>query len=146
MSHGHPDYGVSTVTKTVAVSTDTNELAARLGSPDAWDRRGQVVRLVNFDWGLNSVLAKAASLPTYHEWSPNVAEHGRGSFHQHIDAADFADYWVEFYTPIEALTRLGFEATISFASPFGTAYLEVDVIGTLGTATALLYINASPPY
>lgn len=54
MVHGAPDY--SNIQKDVAVYRldDMAELAVRLGSPDVWDRRGDVYHIQDFEYGIQS--------------------------------------------------------------------------------------------
>ena len=53
MPHGHPDYGISAPIKTEYALSDLGELAARLGSIDTFDRRGNVIFLDPFENTLN---------------------------------------------------------------------------------------------
>lgn len=55
MAHGAPDY--SNVRKDLAVFRidDLGELAARLGSPVRYDRRGDVLWMTGFDYGLQEI-------------------------------------------------------------------------------------------
>lgn len=53
MAHGQPDYGMYAQKKTVFGVSDVGELAARLGSPCTYDRRGDVIFIEDFSLGLN---------------------------------------------------------------------------------------------
>lgn len=48
MPRGAPDFGMYAVTEVIASMADSGELAARLGSPDVFDRRGNVVFIDSF--------------------------------------------------------------------------------------------------
>ena len=50
--HGIPDWGLTAAKKTIHGLADLGELAARLGSPDVYDRRGDVVLVETFPNGL----------------------------------------------------------------------------------------------
>jgi len=52
MPHGRPDWYNITPMIQVHASEDVNELAARLGSVDVWDRRGNVVFIDDFSHGV----------------------------------------------------------------------------------------------
>jgi len=60
MAHGQPDYGMYTLANTIYRLTDMGELAARLGSINTYDRRGDVIFLDSFESGLTA-------------WSPSSA-------------------------------------------------------------------------
>jgi len=52
MAHGTPDYGPTAALKTVYTALDLAELAARLGSPVTFDRRGNVIWFDDFSGSL----------------------------------------------------------------------------------------------
>ena len=49
MAHGQPDFGMYSLASTIYKLADMGELAARLGSIDTFDRRGDVVWLDDFE-------------------------------------------------------------------------------------------------
>jgi len=49
MPRGQPDYGMYATTQLIASISDMGELAARLGSPDTYDRRGNILFLEDFE-------------------------------------------------------------------------------------------------
>jgi len=51
MAHGYPDWGGAAPTPTVYGLQDLGELAARLGSIDTFDRRGNIVFMEDFENG-----------------------------------------------------------------------------------------------
>lgn len=53
MTHGFPDYGVGAPKQTIYAMLDFGELAARLGSPVTFDRRGDVMWFDDFEHGPN---------------------------------------------------------------------------------------------
>ena len=59
MAHGHKDYGPGAPTSTVYAVLDMAELAARLGSPHVYDRRGNILFMTNFDGSLSKVMTSA---------------------------------------------------------------------------------------
>lgn len=54
MVRGGPDWGAAAPTATIATVDDLGELAARLGSPVTFDRRGNVVYIDQMQWGIES--------------------------------------------------------------------------------------------
>lgn len=54
MVRGHPDYGQSKQTKIVHSVLDLGELAARLGSPDVFQRSGEVIFIDSFENGISA--------------------------------------------------------------------------------------------
>jgi len=57
--HGRPDWYNITPLVQIHASEDINELAARLGSPDTFDRRGNVSHIYTFESGLGEVETQA---------------------------------------------------------------------------------------
>lgn len=53
MAKGQPDYGALAPTQTIVGLSDMGELAARLGSPVTFDRRGNVMWFDDFEHGPN---------------------------------------------------------------------------------------------
>lgn len=51
MAHGHPDWGEGGIVSTIFKVMDLGELAARLGSIDTFDRRGNVIFQDDFESG-----------------------------------------------------------------------------------------------
>lgn len=115
MVHGHADYGVGTPTATVHTLSDMAELAARLGSPDTFDRRGNVLWYDDFEggiekWGFGSVPPGGAL-----EWSSESSKTGRFSAKLTAPAAlgGVSHMWCRLAYPLTA--RLGME--IAFSLP-----------------------------
>jgi hypothetical protein len=76
IGHGRPDWYNITPLVQIHASEDINELAARLGSADVFDRRGNVIRIYTFESGMGCVTATADTLgsanyltisPSYHD-------------------------------------------------------------------------------
>ena len=75
MAHGHPDYGGAAPLATVYTLQDLAELAARLGSIDVFDRRGNVLLLDDFESGIKKWLFGGTG--SYSAgWICDRAEHG----------------------------------------------------------------------
>jgi hypothetical protein len=66
MAHGTPDYGVTAGRVTTHRLTDLGELAARLGSPVTFDRRGDVVWWDDFECGLAQIVGSGSGTGNAH--------------------------------------------------------------------------------
>jgi len=67
MPIGHPDYSNTTDTTFISGVNDMGELAARLHSPDTYDRSGNVLYMDNFNYGIaswSSVVSGGGALVT----------------------------------------------------------------------------------
>lgn len=59
--HGTPDFGVTSGAVTTHQVKDLGELAPRLGSPDRFDRRGEIVQMESFEDGIDGWSATVAT-------------------------------------------------------------------------------------
>lgn len=111
MAHGHEDYGPGAPVSTVYAVLDMAELAARLGSIDTFDRRGNVIWMDDFESGINKWLFAGSSGYTA-EWSALVSEFSGFSLYLKTPAS--ASAYVSAYKllPYPALSKLGFELRI----------------------------------
>jgi len=115
MTRSYPDWGRAAPVATVAPLADLGELAARLGSINTYDRRGNVAWLDDFESGLSA-------------WSTTSGGVG-GTIAQSSDAARSKQYSAKFVTgavnldymqldvirSVQVLGRLGLE--VSFTGP-----------------------------
>ena len=122
MAHGLPDWGLVGPKTTTYGLDDMGELAVRLGSPDLFDRRGDVVALTDFRDGLGAL-----------EWvgaGPGakvklVTSMGRqGAYCVSLQAGLNAGGWAAIYEsfPIQRVCALGFE--FSFSVQMNTAAIR----------------------
>ena len=121
MAHGYPDYGVAAPKVTVYSLQDMAELAARLGSINTFDRRGDVVWMDDFEHGIVKWHTSASGTGNNHEDSTEAARSGSHSLK--LTAGSTADryYLIDHYRPLPVTTRVGFE--FSFALPSGAEYV-----------------------
>jgi len=113
MAHGYPDWAQSAGVNTVYQLRDLAELAARLGSIDTFDRRGDVFHLQDFEHGDGSIdndtsgddAACGLSLVTSRS----------GSFSYRLKTGTDSDCYaeVDVYSVLPSLSCIG--AEISFA-------------------------------
>ena len=109
MAHGHEDYGPGAPTSTVYAVLDMAELAARLGSINVFDRRGNVLFLEDF----NGSLAKCfhGTTGTGASVSISNAKARFGNFSCRLVTGDATDNeaYVGAYLSFPVFSKLGFE-------------------------------------
>lgn len=132
MAHGGPDWSTGGQISTVHTIEDLGELAARLGSIDTFDRRGNVLAFDDFESGIGKWY-RSGDAGYDISWDGN---HGRnGGFCCKImtggAAGRVAYIYRRFGYPV--LSRLGFE--FSFATFLFGRYLELKT--DLQTAAGL---------
>lgn len=76
MAHGHPDWGPSAAGSTIYSLQDIGELAARLGSINTFDRRGNVIHLDDFECGLRGWYCAGSGNGNDQEQSSEAARNG----------------------------------------------------------------------
>jgi len=113
MAHGTPDYGVTAGQRTTYQLTDLGELAARLGSIDTHDRRGDVIWMDGFEngiakWG-SSLIGVGAS------FAASVARARNGSTSGLLKPGNGINDTSQIFHrgPIPVYSRLGFELSVS---------------------------------
>lgn len=113
MPHGQPDFGTYTQKITTYGLADMGELAVRLGSPDTFDRRGDIVFLDDFEHGiekcdfiLRGAGAAAAWVSTQTRTKGFSVELIAGSTLQRQAT-------LRFRTPYPAISNFGVEASFS---------------------------------
>jgi len=127
MAHGTPDWGVTAGAVTTYQLTDLAELAARLGSIDTFDRRGDVVWLGGFEHGLNKwgslVSGTGAAVGV------SAARSRNGQFSALLTAGSDASRRAEIAREIAlpVLSVLGCEVSFSLGSAIDLLDLVVDV-------------------
>jgi len=92
------------------------ELAARLGSPVSWDRRGQVVQMTTFEDGFSHAFPAASGGEGLAELCPSAYQTGGYSCKLTTEAA--VDGWASVitYTDFSPSSRVGFEVVFSIES------------------------------
>lgn len=120
MAHGTPDWGVTAGAVTTFQLTDLGELAARLGSLDTFDRRGDLVWGDGFEFSLNKWEVTTDGLGAAVALSTARARNGRYSclLTAGSDSARFAE--IQHAHPVPVTSRLGFEGSFSLGSNLTT--------------------------
>jgi len=125
MAHGFPDWGQTAGVNTVYQLKDLAELAVRLGSIDAFDRRGDVIFLEDFERGDSKFITDKGGLnaATY----LSLLHCKSGNFSLNLVAgstlAVYARYAKSLGVPL--LSRIGVE--LSFASGAFAGYFDIGV-------------------
>ena len=111
MAHGYPDFAQSAGVSTVYQLRDLAELAARLGSIDTFDRRGDVIELESFEHGLNNTYTAYSGTGGAVDLSLLYAKSGH--FSARLSAgSDLTHYaLVRKQIVASAISRIGLEAS-----------------------------------
>jgi len=123
MAHGHADYGVGSPIQTVHTSTDIAELAARLGSPDTFDRRGNVLWYDDFEGGVEKWTYVTDGVGGGLEWSAESSKTGRFSAKLKTPPNDASYGQMRCRIAYPQTSRVGLE--IAFSIPDGLALTYV---------------------
>lgn len=126
MAHGQPDFGMYAQKSTVFGIADMAELAARLGSPCTYDRRGDVIFIEDFSgdtggWLLvtgSAESSKAASAERYRSrpFSCKLVVGGGVSKYTGLQK----------YLPVPIYSRVGLE--VSFSPTIGVSHFWVSLL------------------
>lgn len=109
MARGQPDFGATAPTETVVGLSDLGELAARLGSVDVFDRRGNVIFLENFQGSLAKLQTQVSGTGASVSISNARARHG--NFSCKLVTGNATDNYagVYGYLAYPVLSKFGFE-------------------------------------
>ncbi len=123
MAHGTRDYGVGAPASTIYIVQDLAELAARIGSVDTFDRRGNIIWVTNFDDGIHGWLKEANQELSTLSWSAESAR--TGSFCMKVIMALPRTSWVKasYRLPILVFSKAG--AEFCFDCQFGMTRFRI---------------------
>ena len=132
MAHGHPDYGIGAPVGTIYPVLDIGELATRLGSPDTFDRRGNVIWLDNFEDTLKKWDSDSNDAAGSVEHTAEAAR--SGAFSVKLTTPPTVDYatWLYCYRPLPVPSKIGFEVSYAMYLQIQYIYLRMSFM----TATA----------
>lgn len=122
MAHGQPDFGMYTLAKTIYRLADMGELAARLGSPDTFDRRGEVIWYDDFESGISKWYNLTPGGDIKITQSAEHSRNGGFAAKAFFPAADTANQTLECRLPYPVLSELGFE--VSFTTNPSLDFIE----------------------
>jgi len=138
VAKGQKDFGLYAPTDTIVGVSDMGELAARLGSPDVFDRRGNVVFIDSFE---NDLIPYTANISGAGASIKVVTDHARtGSFSCKMvtgsDGVRLAR--LQKFLAYPALTKWGFEIGFTFLATMEQYLLTlIFVNGTSYTSFAI---------
>lgn len=113
MAHGHPDYGLDATRETIHAVTDLGELAARLGSPNVFDRRGDTIWMTDFEHGIEGWRITLDGAGASVVWTPDYKL--RGGFAMKLTAGSTLDRFarIERELAFPVISRLGVEVAFT---------------------------------
>jgi hypothetical protein len=114
VAHGTPDYGVTAGSLTRYQMLDLGELAARLGSPDTHDRRGDVVWWDDAECGAAKWSATLIGVNASFGADTARARNGRSSYKLRPGDAIGDVTTATHMQPISQHSRYGFEFSFSY--------------------------------
>lgn len=128
MAHGGPDWGTEGPLSTIYSIQDLGELAARLGSIDMFDRRGNVFCLDSFDDGIEQWASGGNPAGWTAEWS--AYHHKSGGFSAKLapKAADDATVYMNRVIGYPAKSRIGIELAFITSKRLKQYDLTVDTL------------------
>jgi hypothetical protein len=129
-----PDWGATSAPTTVYKLEDLGELAARLGSIDTFDRRGDVLLLEDFESGLARWMDAGAGTGNTVDLSMTGARSGLFSCRLVAGSTGDAEGAIRTVVPIPAITRIGLE--VKWTLP--TDYLSFDLVLLAATGSRIL--------
>lgn len=140
----YPDGGFSSGSSSYPMIGDLAELAARLGSPNTYDRRGTVIWMTDFEYGLQGVPVLVSEAETTYLISANRARFGPYSLK--LDPSDEEDSFARWISVIHFMLtgKLGLETLISTdTDPYGVRLRMLYFDGTTQQEGALHYDPAT---
>lgn len=146
MSKGQPDFGLYATTETIAGLADMGELAARLGSIDTFDRRGNIVWLDDFASGIEKWRSYSEAGGESLEWATTRARNGGFCAKLSTDNHTDDDAMALRSLPYPTLSKMGIEVSVSWGTRLktfilmlrldnGTTVLAAEVRWTKATKT-----------
>lgn len=113
MTHGHPDFHRTGGTKTSYPVNDFGELAARLGSVDTFDRRGDVLFIEDFEGEYNKFQDSTTGTGATISRTTTSSRGGNFALQMITGNAIGNTAEINHYMPAFDDQRMGFEASIS---------------------------------
>jgi len=148
MAHTRPDYTTSSKMATIYGEVDNGELAARLGSINTYDRRGNIVFMEDFEgalfnWQINNNGAGAGSVlaAAYSRTGSQAAQLTAGS-----GLNGYTTIWK--YWPLPVSTQIGLECSFTTHASLDRFVAEISIYDgvTLHATTCGCSVSADEIY
>jgi len=125
MAHGLPDYGIAAPKVTVAGLEDMAELAARLGSPNTFERKGDVLWMDDFNDGIHKWVVELTEDRGTVTWEGNHSRNG--GFCVKLTTGDTFEDLVRILRrmPIAVVSKMGLEVSFVTHGLLGDVYFEM---------------------
>ncbi len=153
MAHGTPDYGRTNATRTTFQTMDVGELAVRLGSPIAFDRRGDVIWWDDFECSLNKWTTGGAGAGSAVAISAVRARNGGNSALLTAGSTAPATASIVHDMAYPVLSKLGFEVSFTLDTTTKSVYFQMQIedgakssiyrVKLYATTNTLVYLNAA---
>jgi len=127
MAKGQPDFGQYAPTETIVGLSDMGELAARLGSIVTFDRRGNIVRLYNFEGGIAQWELGGVGPGRTLEWVQEY--HRSGNFCAKLTTRDAPGWIATMETSVSypILSKIGIEYSVMIEPTLKYINLLIDL-------------------
>lgn len=139
--HGAPDWAKYRPSSATFPVQDLAELAVRLGSPVAFDRRGDVILLDSFEFGFPGWIATLPTEEASVAITPTTAWHGGYSIKLTTRPVFYSFTQIERFIPYPHISRIGYEYAFSFDEDVNTIWSRIAVYtGTVRHSAAFKYL------
>lgn len=139
MAHGLPDWGLRGPRRTTFGLDDLGELAVRLGSPDTWDRRGDVVWWTDFRYGWGDIPGFGTAGYGTHLMTGYYPRQGAYCLSLYLPALISGHSGIVKYLPYPVSSMVGVEATVSL--PAAVAFWGWHILVRRGTTELRAYVH-----
>ena len=109
MAHGTQDYGIGAPGSTIYIVQDLAELAARIGSVDTFDRRGNIIWMTNFEDGIHGWIKEANRPLSTLSWSAESARNGSFCMKVTMELPKISWVKASYRLPLLVFSRAGVE-------------------------------------
>lgn len=143
MPHGAPDWYQYRRASTTFPIADLAELAARLGSPVTFDRRGDVIFLDSFESGWPTWRTDISPPGGSVSLTPATSHHGGYSLKLTTNNTAFAMTKASRYVPCPHTSRIGFELAFAFETDVRSLWFYLGV--WTGSGRSHIQVKYDPP-
>ncbi|MBA7580770.1 hypothetical protein ES708_22664 [subsurface metagenome] len=143
MPRGQADFGAYAVKEVSASISDMGEVAARLGSIDIYDKRGDVVHFDNFEEPVIAWNTHLTDADCYVRHDSTNPKSGSQSIRLHTSNVNEAKARIQRHFPVLASKRLGCEISFSKLSDNCVFHFSVDYFDSVDFHYAEIKFNST---